>query len=193
MLSAGQLLVIQFSLGGQRCRFDHRSAVDEIRLPSRHGQSRDEQRRRQRHREHQIIFIVGPLRRRSTGMTRNLQIAAFEDGPYGAIQQYTPQILDAAHSLQTLDQTVYDQAEEAYLHLVADRIAEIRSIAEWLERIVIDDAKASGYPLAPFARITGRGTGTVSRWGEAPLLETEDGRFGPGTLVKRKSPRQARE
>lgn len=125
-------------------------------------------------------------------MSRNLQLAAFEDGAYGAIREWAPVISDAAAALQALDHAVFEQAEEAYLQLAADKIAEIRTTAEWLERIVIDSAKASDYPLAPFARITGRGTGTVSRWGDAPLLETVDGAVGPGTVVKRTKPRDAR-
>lgn len=114
------------------------------------------------------------------------------EGAHRAIKNTAPTIQSALDAATGLDEAVYEQAREAYLHLAADRIAEIRVTAEWLERILIDEAKAAGLPLAPLAKITGRGTGTVSRWGAHPLMEDEDGAYGPGTITTRRPPRDVR-
>lgn len=97
-------------------------------------------------------------------------------GGYEAANDLGGDIRSTVGKLLEIDQAVYSQAHETYLHMSAERAAAIRQSAERLERLLVDEAKASGYPLAPFAKLTGRGSATMSRWGNAPLLTSDDDR-----------------
>lgn len=97
-------------------------------------------------------------------------------GGYQAATDTGSDISEAVGELLDIDHAVYAQAHETYLHMAATKIASVRQAAERLERLIVDEAKASGYPLAPFAKLTGRSTATMSRWGQAPLLTSDDDR-----------------
>lgn len=97
-------------------------------------------------------------------------------GGHRAVNDFGGDIRSRVEELLEIDQAVYSQAHETYLHMSAGKAAAIRQSAERLERLIVDEAKASGYPLAPFAKLTGRGSATMSRWGNAPLLTSDDDR-----------------
>lgn len=97
-------------------------------------------------------------------------------GGYQAAVDLGEDIRNSVDELLEIDPAVYAQAHETYLHKIAERAASARRSAERLERLIVDEAKATGYPLAPFAKLTGRSTATMSRWGQAPLMTSDDDR-----------------
>lgn len=90
-------------------------------------------------------------------------------GAHDVVQSAAEMIEARLEKMRNLDPDMYEKTRGGYLHYAEGLVAEVRVIAEWAERLLIDEAGAQGLPLAPFARITGRSTGTVSTWAKKPL------------------------
>ena len=64
-------------------------------------------------------------------------------GGYEAVNDLGGDIRSTVGKLLEIDQAVYSQAHETYLHMSAERAAAIRQSAERLERLLVDEAKAA--------------------------------------------------
>ena len=82
---------------------------------------------------------------------------------------------------------VLERAPGVALEEVIDAATRIEAWASWIQRIAADEAMGRDnvdLRQTTIAEITGYGIATIRRWAASPLMTTDGGGFGPGTMSR---------